>query len=128
MNEGVHMSKRMIARAAAVLLAVGSLGAVGAAVANAAPSDCSSGRVCVYDNINYSTQLGWRAAGFALQDVSSGNNDKMSSWSNNSGTNACWYTNANGGGIGLAMNQWTDNPDVGWPWNDTMSSWKGSSC
>lgn len=118
----------MIARAAAVLLAVGSLGFAGAAVANAAPSDCSGGRVCVYDNINYRTQLGWRAAGFALQDVSSGNNDKMSSWSNNSGTNACWYTSANGGGVGLAMNQYTDNPDVGWPWNDTMSSWKGSSC
>ncbi len=126
MNEGVHMSKRMMARAAAVLLAVGgSLGAAGgAAVANAAPDDCSGGRVCVYDNINYSTQLGWRAAGFALQDISSGNNDKMSSWSNNSGTNACWYTDANGGGVGLAMNQYTDNHDVGWPWNDSMSSWK----
>ena len=85
----------------------------GITVAHAAPTSCSSNRVCVYDNINYSTQLGWRTAGFALQDVSSGNNDKMSSWSNNSAKNACWYQHANGGGSKYQMNQYTDNPTSG---------------
>jgi len=123
----MKMKLRMTSRVA-VAAAVVALAAAGAPAAFAAPADCSSGQVCVYDNINYGSQLGWRWAGFARTDVSSGNNDKMSSWSNNSGTNACWYTDANGGGVGLQMNQWTDNHDIGWPWNDTMSSWKGSSC
>lgn len=109
-------------------LVLGSLGLVGVSAANAAVASCSSGRVCVYDNINYGTQLGWRTGGFALQDVSSGNNDKMSSWSNNSGLNACWYQNSNGGGWAFQMNQYTDNANVGTLWQDRMSSWKGSSC
>lgn len=120
------MKKSVIARIAAIGLAVGSLGAAGAVAVQAYPADCGSGRVCVYDNINYGTQLGWRSEGFALQDVSSGNNDKMSSWSNHTGTNGAWYADSSGGGFCFQMNEFTSNPDVGWPWNDIMSSWKGN--
>ena len=122
------MNKRFVARIAAIGLAVSALGAAGSVAASAAPADCSSGRVCIYDGVNYGTQLGWRNGGFALENVSVGNADRMSSWSNNSVKNACWYININGGGTGLQMNQYTNNPDVGWFWQDSMSSWKGSNC
>jgi len=122
------MKRQVAARAAALALAVGAISAAGITAAQAYPADCSSGRVCIYLNSNYGVQLGWRTGGFALQDVSSGNNDKMTSWSNHSVYNACWYTDANGAGVGLQMNQYTSNANVGFPWNDQMSSWKGSSC
>jgi len=122
------VSTRLMARIGAVTVAVGSIGAAGAAAAAAYPASCTSNQVCVYDNTNYGTELGWRSGGFPLQDVSSGNNDKMSSWSNHSVLNACWYTNSDGGGVGHQMNQYTSDPDVGLVWNDQMSSWKGSSC
>lgn len=122
------MKKAMLGRVAAVVIGVGALGAAGAVATQAYPATCTTNQVCVYDNTNYGTELGWRTGGFTLQDVSSGNNDKMSSWSNHSVYNACWYTGSNGSGTGLRMNQYTSNPDVGFPWNDSMSSWKGSSC
>lgn len=77
-------------RVIVTLVSVGVLAVSGVAAASAYPASCASAQVCVYDNINYSTQLGWRSEGFALQDISSGNNDKVSSWSNHTGTNAAW--------------------------------------
>ena len=122
------MNKRMLGRIVAVTMAVGSLGAAGATAAQAYPASCTSNQVCVYDNTGYGTELGWRTGGFAAQDVGSGNNDKMSSWSNHSVYNACWYTGAGESGTGLQMNQFTSDTDIGLFWNDSMSSWKGSSC
>lgn len=122
------MNTSFMARAAAVAVAVAALGGAASMAANAAPGNCSSGTVCIYDNINYGTQLGWRSQQFLLQNVSAGNNDRMSSWSNNSLYNACWYAAVNGGGASFQMNQYTDNPDVGFLWQDNLSSWKGSSC
>ncbi|TDL45294.1 peptidase inhibitor family I36 protein [Microbacterium oleivorans] len=120
--------KSLAVRIAAIAVIIGGFGTAGVAAANAAPSSCSSGRVCVYHDTNYGYRMGWRAAGFALENVSSPNNDKMSSWSNNSVRNACWYGNANGGGNQFPMLQYTDNPNVGLFWQDSMSSWKGSNC
>ncbi len=122
------MKNRFLARAVVISLALASLGVAGAQVAQAYPASCTSGQICVYNNINYSSQLGWRSGGFALQNISSANNDKMSSWSNHTTTKACWYTDANGGGSAINMPGSTSNSNVGSTVNDTMSSWKGSGC
>ncbi|WP_309617106.1 peptidase inhibitor family I36 protein [Salinibacterium sp.] len=122
------LHSRLIARASAVVLAAASLGAAATTAATAAPSDCPTNAVCIYDNANYGAQLGWRTGGFGLQDVSAGNNDKMSSWANNSVYNACWYGSTLGSGSACQMNQYSQNPDIGWPYGDSMTSGKGSSC
>ncbi len=122
------MNKKLIARGAAILLGVSSLAMVGVGAAVAYPGDCTSNRVCVYDNADFNTQLGWRAPGFALTNVSSGNNDKMSSWANSSSGNACWYIDVGGAGGGIDMPKHSQNSYVGATLNDKMSSWKGQSC
>ncbi len=119
---------RLIARATVVGMAVTALASASIVAAGAYPADCASTHVCVYDNANFGSQLGWRVQQFALQDVSTGNNDKMSSWSNHSVYNACWYSDISGGGTSHQMNQYSSNSYVGLWDNDSMSSWKGASC
>lgn len=123
-HEGL-MKAGVVARVVAISVAVAAVGFAGVGAASAAmPGDCSSGRVCVYNDENYFNQLGWRAAGFATQNISSTTNDKMTSWANNTGTRGCWWTDINGGGTRRFLYANSSNPKV--DLNDTMSSWTGT--
>jgi hypothetical protein len=120
---------KLAPKLALVVAVACALGSVGVAAAEAYPKSCASGRVCLYDNINYSAELGWRSAGFARTDITSGNNDKMSSWSNHTTQDGAWYSDAHGGGFCFNLENKHSNPDIGFPWNDSASSWKGNgSC
>jgi Peptidase inhibitor family I36 len=114
----------------AVAVAIGSaISGAGVVAAQAYPASCTSGQVCLYDNVGYGTELGWRGTGFHLQDISSGNNDRMSSWSNHTTSDGAWYQNPGGGGYCFTMAHLTSDSNVGALWNDQASSWKGdSSC
>lgn len=108
-----------------VLLAAAVLGlGAGGLSASAGSSLCPSNRVCTYVNHEWVGLLGYRAAGGALVNVSSGANDQMSSWENKTATNARWYFNANGGG---ACRNMLANRELNISWyggdNDQMTSW-----
>ena len=47
--------------------------------------------------------MGYRRAGLGIMNVSSKNNDIMSSYENKSGTNARWYHDADGKGRCVTM-------------------------
>lgn len=108
----------------ALVLGALVLGNSGAFAANS--QYCTGTWVCVYADSNWGSPMGWRSAGFNLQDVSLANNDKMSSWENRTGTSARWYTDASGGGACHTMTKYSEVGNL-LPWeNDTMSSWSGT--
>jgi hypothetical protein len=86
---------------------------------------CTSARVCVYEDSGFSKGMGWRSAGFALQNVTLANNDKMSSWENRTGTYARWYVDISGGGACHPMAPYSEVANLYFWENDTMSSWAG---
>ncbi|WP_299091081.1 peptidase inhibitor family I36 protein [uncultured Microbacterium sp.] len=117
-------STGFLARLTAITVAVAAVGFVGVGVASAAmPSDCSAGRVCVYNDENFFNQIGWRSEAFVTQNISSTNNDKMTSWANNTATRGCWWTGSNGSGTKRFLYANSTNAKV--DLNDTMSSWTG---
>lgn len=113
---------------AGVLIA-GALGA-GAVPANAVLSDCTSARMCMFNNANYGEMLGWRYDGGGVKSISWVNNDLMSSWSNKSSSyNGAWYKDSNGQGACFTMARNTNNWYVGNNYNDMASSWRtGQGC
>jgi hypothetical protein len=123
-NRGNQMKSRR--RIFGSILVLGAL-VLGSSSAFAANSQyCTGTWVCVYTDSNWGAPMGWRSAGFALQDISLANNDKMSSWENRTGTSARWYTDANGGGACHTMAKFSEVGNL-LPWeNDTMSSWSGT--
>ncbi len=107
-----------------LILAAG-IGLSGAAlVAEAGSNLCASNRVCVYVDANFSGLMGTRSPGGALVNVSSLNNDKMSSWENKTGTNAAFYYGVNGTGTCVTMKAGYEHHYVGAGANDQMSSWR----
>lgn len=93
--------KRALTIMAMVLF--GSLLAVPAA--NAGNGACELGEVCFYWDNNFGgTIYDVVPPSGGVINITSGWNDKTSSWKNRSGAhNARWYTNANGGGICRSM-------------------------
>lgn len=90
----------------------------------AAQSSSCRGLVCLYDHNGYRGFLGSRNAGIGLMNISRQSNDRMSSWINNTRSNAAWYSKANGEGTCHTMRAMSRNDYVGWRWNDTASSWR----
>ncbi len=91
---------------------------------------CSGVWVCVYKNSDFNVGLGYRGAGFSLQNISAANDNEVSSWENRTGTNARWYTDGGGAGTCHNMSRYSE---LNWmsPFgqNDNMSSWAGNgSC
>ncbi|WP_084515758.1 peptidase inhibitor family I36 protein [Microbacterium luticocti] len=116
------MSKRSIA--AALVGAALTISAIGTSAAYAYPADCTGGKVCLYDYYDFVGQLGWRAAGVSLANISSANNDKMASWANSTSTNAAWYEGLNGSGTCHTMSKQSQNSALDIFTRDTASSWK----
>jgi hypothetical protein len=114
-----------------VLVSAGAMVAAGLAVtpvltSQAAYSDCPTNKVCAWQNNNFSGDfLGYRAPGGGLVNISSGNNNRMSSWANRTLTNARWYQLANASPEGFCANMinTSSNPDLPDSQNDKMSSW-----
>ena len=85
---------------------------------------------CVYLDAGFNGLFGTKQAGSGLTNISTTNNDRMSSWENKSRTLGAWYANRDGGGacrtmyaVSEASYSWLDGI------NDTMSSWKmNGSC
>ena len=122
-NERNDMRKAFALLAAVFVIGTGAIGTS----AQAWPGDCGSGRVCLYDSYDYVTQLGWRSTGFAQQNISSTNNDRMASWANHTSKNGAWYSNSNAGGDCTDMNSGVQNPALGILSRDKASSWRGTA-
>lgn len=92
--------------------------------ANAGSNLCSSNRVCIYVDHEWVGLLGTRSAGGGLANVSSGANDKTSSWENKTNTNARWYFDANGAGACRSMIAKSEK-NIAWYGgdNDKLTSW-----
>ncbi len=56
--------------------------------------------------------MGYRRAGLGIMNVSSKNNDIMSSYENESGTNARWYHDADGKGRCVTMLAYRSDNDI----------------
>lgn len=106
-----------------VLGAVG-LGAPALAAPAAPAATCSGNLTCTYTNANYEVFLGSRAPNTALENISSGNRNKLSSWINYTSTGARFYYNTGGGGTCVSMgannraSASASNPN-----NDQAESW-----
>ena len=95
-----------------------------AATAEAGSSLCPANMVCTYVDKNFSGLMGYRAGGGGLLNVTSLNDNKMSSWENRSSSNAAWYYGLNGTGKCLNMLAGYEFHYVQDVDNDQMSSWK----
>lgn len=109
--------------ALAASLAVG-LGAGAVTAAQAGHELCPKARVCVYVNRDFQGLMGFRGGGEGIRDITTPNNDQMSSWENLTRFNAAWYHNINGRGKCLDMPAGQELNFVGLEDNDAMSSWK----
>lgn len=87
-------------------------------------SYCNGAYNCIYDGANWVTGLGARVGGTVLFNLSSGANDRMSSWENKASQTGAWYTAANGTGSCITMPRNSQNNYIGDLVNDLMSSWK----
>lgn len=81
------------------------------------------GEVGIFDDINYWKWLGTRTPFFWLENVSSGANDRMSSWINRSNYRNSWWEDANGGGFCHPMVPQYWAAAVWAEENDKLSSW-----
>lgn len=124
MSKKIDIGKKM-AIGAAIATAL-----VGIAVSPAVAGNqiyCSGSWVCVYKNSYFDVPLGYRTAGFSLQNISAANDNEVSSWENKTSTNARWYTGSNGSGTCHTMAKFSElgymNP---FTQNDQMSSWAGN--
>lgn len=89
----------------------------------AGSSLCPTNTVCIYMDNNWVGLLGYRAPGQGLANVSSGANDKTSSWENKTATNARWYEHTNGGGFCSNFIAGGSDNDESDTYNDKLSSW-----
>ncbi|MEV8373996.1 peptidase inhibitor family I36 protein [Kribbella sp. NPDC056861] len=94
----------------AVATATISAGAVVAASTPAqAEEACYANKICIYaggtghDGGAYNTELGYRAPGVGLANISAGNRNRLSSWKNRSNTGARFYYSLNGSGTCVSM-------------------------
>lgn len=115
----MSMSRKVFA---GVLIA-GALGA-GAVPAAAALQDCPSSTECLFKHQNVEERQGYRYGGNPLESISAGNNDQVSSWSNQSTQVGAWHSDADGRGGCYQMNKGTNSSYVGWSFNDKASSWR----
>jgi hypothetical protein len=115
-------------------VAIGSGAIMAAAVAvtpvfsaQASLSQCPSAKVCLWQNNNYSGDfLGWRSAGFPLENISAANDNRTSSTANKSTRNARWYQLAGGDGFCVTMPAGGTEPDLPDSQNDKATSWAGT--
>ena len=67
--------------------------------------------------------MGYRRAGLGIMNVSSKNNDIMSSYENESDTNARWYHDADGKGRCVTMLAYRSDNDINTWDDDELTSW-----
>lgn len=108
-----------------MLALAAAIGFGGATVtANAGSNLCNANRVCIYVDHEWVGLLGMRSAGGGLVNVSSGANDRTSSWENRTSTNARWYFDASGKG---ACRDMIAKRELNITWyggdNDKLTSW-----
>ena len=93
--------------------------------AASAMTDCGGTyNICIYDNNDWSGQLGRRAPGGGVVNVSGTANDRMDSWTNGSGTNSAWYYDANGTGNCTTMAAHSSDPNINVFASDELTSWR----
>ena len=85
----------------------------------AGSSLCAGARVCIYDDANWVALLGSRAAGGGNANVSTANNDRMTSWENKTKTNARWHID----GTCRNMAKSSELYYVTSTYNDKLTSW-----
>jgi len=115
--------KRIKAAVLGALLVAG-LSTVPAGAASAGSTLCPSAKVCIYVDPGFVGLLGYRSGGLGLANVSSGADNKTSSWENKSSYNAAWYDQRDGGGNCFNMLSKREVSSIGWPSYDKLSSWR----
>ncbi|MDP8562351.1 hypothetical protein [Cutibacterium acnes] len=77
----------------------------------------------MYEDNNFVGLMGYRRAGLGIMNVSSKNNDIMSSYENKSGANARWYHDADGKGRCVTMLAYRSDNDINTWDDDELTSW-----
>ncbi|MCD1042086.1 hypothetical protein LI926_03600 [Cutibacterium acnes] len=77
----------------------------------------------MYEDNNFVGLMGYRRAGLGIMNVSSKNNDIMSSYENESDTNARWYHDADGKGRCVTMLAYRSDNDINTWDDDELTSW-----
>ena len=116
--------------ATASIMTIGMVaGSAIAAQAFTPPPDCTGSlQVCIYKDANYVNQLGYRNVPFALQNISVANRNQLSSYANNSSSNAAWYSEVNGAGTCYNMPTKSKVDAYGLFDRDQAESWKSGAC
>lgn len=92
-----------------------------AALACTIPMQAHAGMLRLYEHNNFRGEIGSRSvAGF--WDITSANNDKLSSWINDTNMNGTWHEHANARGKCHRMPAKSSSSGMAWWDNDTASS------
>jgi len=111
-------------KSAVVGLAV-VVGMVGApVVAQAGSTLCPSAKACIYVDPAYVGLLGYKSGNSALVNVSSGADNKTSSWENKTAYNGAWFEGVGGSGKCWNMGSKKEVGSIGWPNYDKLTSWR----
>jgi hypothetical protein len=116
----------------AVVIAGGVAVATPMLAANASWGQCPTDKVCLWQDTNAGGDfLGYRSPGQTWTNISAANDNRTSSWWNNTGTGARWWQLPDRGGFCVPMGAGVQrNYTEGDGFNDKLSSWasNGSSC
>lgn len=107
-------------------LALGSMLLVAPGGASAGnPALCQANRACIYMDNDFSGLIDIpRPPGEGVRTVNAGDNDKMDSWENRTGTRAAWYDDAHGAGDCTNMNANTEDNNINVFASDELTSWR----
>ena len=92
--------------------------------AQAGSNLCPASMVCLYGDQSFVGLLGYLSGGQGLHNVSSGANDKMSSWENKSTHDGAWFDDADAAGTCHNIFALSESPWVGLLNNDKLTSWR----
>jgi hypothetical protein len=79
--------------------------------------------VCIYSNNDWIGEIGDRASGGAVVNITSTYNDEMDSYWNETSSNARWYYNPNGGGACNNLPAAHKDNNINVLSSDELSSW-----
>lgn len=114
------MFKKGLLTVGALLLAGGAVVSAGG-VAEAAYSQCSTGRACAWRDADYTGGL-LISISSSWSNFESGANDRASSLANRTSRQVSWYTDGGLQGTRLCVNSHSSNSWVSAKWNDKFSS------
>lgn len=99
------------------------LGGIGVASAGIQAEPCTPDRVCIYKDNNYRGKLAEKAPLRGTSNVSTAQDNLMSSWRNLTNVDARWYHDFNGTGRCVTMLAGQSDNDISLRDDNKLSSW-----